>query len=489
MAVDTHSQLKNIVDEWFEQNSDKLQKGFGVDNPQQLFKYEHTILALILQLGTMILTYILKSRIEKRPFQLESNKMAREDLGPDIVNKNYRDVKIRLLTGGAATVHTTYFLLEPKKKCGRKKTKRGVGQKGLYPALSRLGIHYRTTPALISRVSREMAEGPSIEGVQRRLAWFGNRLDVKTIQRITKYLASAGIKWRKKWVTERVLEKAPVSESFAGKRVAIGVDGGRIRIRKNRKGRLPKGKRHHRYDTDWHEPKLFSIGILDKHGRISRRHQPIYDGTLGNADAIFEMLEAYLSYYSIEKAEQIIFLGDGAPWIWERVSPLIERLGVDPKRVHQCLDFYHATEHLNEVLDLVSWTKKKKKRWFRRMRSKLRKGHVNHVIAKINDLCRGRNAALIRKKNDYFIRYRDRMNYRALKSAHLPIGSGMIESTIRRVINLRLKGAGTFWLRENAEGLIFLRSYLKADRWCDLLGRVLGYLSIGTDPHSLEVAV
>jgi len=40
----------------------------------------------------------------------------------------------------------------------------------------------------------------------------------------------------------------------------------------------------------------------------------------------------------------------------------------------------------------------------------------------------------------------------------LPTGSGSIESAIRRVINLRVKGAGMFWKRQNAENIIFLRS-------------------------------
>jgi hypothetical protein len=36
------------------------------------------------------------------------------------------------------------------------------------------------------------------------------------------------------------------------------------------------------------------------------------------------------------------------------------------------------------------------------------------------------------------------------------LGSGAIESSIRRVINLRLKGNGIFWLEENAEAILAL---------------------------------
>jgi len=40
-----------------------------------------------------------------------------------------------------------------------------------------------------------------------------------------------------------------------------------------------------------------------------------------------------------------------------------------------------------------------------------------------------------------------------------------MESAIRRVINLRLKGASIYWLEETAEAMIRLRSFFKAGRW------------------------
>ena len=52
-----------------------------------------------------------------------------------------------------------------------------------------------------------------------------------------------------------------------------------------------------------------------------------------------------------------------------------------------------------------------------------------------------------------------------MKSLNLPQGSGAIESVVRRVVNLRLKGCGVFWNKENAEAMLLLRSYYKAGRW------------------------
>ena len=43
-----------------------------------------------------------------------------------------------------------------------------------------------------------------------------------------------------------------------------------------------------------------------------------------------------------------------------------------------------------------------------------------------------------------------------------------IESAIRRVVNLRLKGPAIFWCKENAEALLMLRAYYKSGRWQQL---------------------
>ena len=57
------------------------------------------------------------------------------------------------------------------------------------------------------------------------------------------------------------------------------------------------------------------------------------------------------------------------------------------------------------------------------------------------------------------------MNYGAVKRRKLPMGSGVIESTVRRVVNLRLKGASVYWKEPMAEAMLLLRCFYKANRW------------------------
>ena len=58
----------------------------------------------------------------------------------------------------------------------------------------------------------------------------------------------------------------------------------------------------------------------------------------------------------------------------------------------------------------------------------------------------------------YFENRIQRMNYAEFEAKKPPIGSGAVESGIRRVVSLRLKGNGIFWTRTTAEGLLHLRS-------------------------------
>ena len=162
----------------------------------------------------------------------------------------------------------------------------------------------------------------------------------------------------------------------------------------------------------------------------------------------------------------MLFIADGAPWIWKRVPLLVQALGLAAQQVHELLDFYHAVHHLGQVAALrKDWSAKARTRWRTQQRRLLLRGEVEQIIAAVQGICRGRNSKAIRTQRDYFIKNKGRMAYATLLAMKLPIGSGAIESAVRRVINLRLKGPSLFWCRASAEAILLLRSYYKAGRW------------------------
>ncbi len=179
---------------------------------------------------------------------------------------------------------------------------------------------------------------------------------------------------------------------------------------------------------------------MDSDGKLEKSFAPLTDGNLQGPDALFGLIQQYLQALGIQQADQVLFVADGAHWIWNRVLGLIKALGLQPERVHELIDFYHAVEHLGKVAALrKSWSAKERKAWIRKHRRWLLKGHVDAVVEAVRAICRGRHGKAMTTERNYFIRNQHRMAYPTLKALKLPMGSGAIESAVRRVINLRLK--------------------------------------------------
>ena len=298
----------------------------------------------------------------------------------------------------------------------------------------------------------------SFEEASRLFDDKGVRLGINTIRRIAqRYAHRAKIAQR--------IDQYPLVESLEQRRVVVSTDGGRIRIRKDKRGpHTKKGRR--RYSTHWREPKLLMIYTVDEQGKMDRRFAPVIEGTLQGPDAVFGLLAYHLRQLNIGAADKILFIADGARWIWNRVSGLIRTLGLSRTNIYELVDFYHAVEHLAKVADLKkTWTKAEKSRWINKHRRLLMKGQTDMVIDAIQVICRGRNGKGLSAERRYFDRNRKRMCYQQIAGYHLPIGSGAMESGIRRVVNLRMKGACLYWLEQTAEAMLMLRSYYKAGRW------------------------
>ena len=98
--------------------------------------------------------------------------------------------------------------------------------------------------------------------------------------------------------------------------------------------------------------KLLIIYVVDADGKQEKSFSPFIDGVFNGPDGLFSLLKAYLKALNVNQADQVLFIADGAHWIWNRVPDLIKELGLNPKQLHQLLDFYHAVEHLGKVAGL-----------------------------------------------------------------------------------------------------------------------------------------
>jgi hypothetical protein len=198
---------------------------------------------------------------------------------------------------------------------------------------------------------------------------------------------------------------------------------------------------------------------------------PIIDGTLASCDRLFEMLTAYLVSLKVAAASRILFVADGATWIWKRIPKLIRALELKAEQVQQLIDFWHAVEYLGKIADSKNLKGSSRKRWLTTQKKRLLRGEIGSVVTELKTLLSGPRTKSQKTWLNYFINHglvHRRMDYSTSRGQNMPIGSGAIESAIRRVVNLRVKSNSTYWLRENAETMIRLRAWLKAGRAVEL---------------------
>lgn len=372
-----------------------------------------------------------------------------------------RLIKVRFFGGTVIMLSASYYA----RNCDERSAGRPSGSrkrcKGVYPGLYLLGIHDRCTPGLASEIAIASAALCSLEEARHMLASHGCDLNIKTVRQVVKRFAA-----RARLAQQHdQSEWSQDAESISGRRVVVSTDGGRLRVRKNKRG--PKTKKgYSRYKTDWHEPKLFIIYVANDDGRQEKTFCPFLDGSLNGPDAVFAMMIYYLKKLQVSAADKLLFVADGALWIWDRVKPLMRALGLEQKQVYELIDFYHAVEHLSDFAKLKPrWSQADRETWVKKQRRQLRKGNINAVIAAVQSESKGTKNALLRRERDYFIKNESRMCYGDVSEKQLPIGSGAMESSIRRVVNLRLKGACIFWNEDTANEMLMLRCYYKAGRW------------------------
>jgi hypothetical protein len=421
-----------------------------VTSAEELEQLEADLLKEAHELCGLIVEKQIQHSIDSEPGR-EAQQQILQAVGRKMVDKGKVEVRLRTSCGFEVRVRVSYFT--------RKGSRRGKKRyPGLYPGLLVLGIHERCTPGLASEISLLAGMLGSLEEARQVLLERGIDLNIKTVQRIAYRFAERAR-------TAQRVRELDFGPGVAGRRVAISADGGRTRLRENKRGKkTAKGRR--RFRGAWREPKLFIIYVVDAEGQLDRSFMPMIDALIRGPEAMLHLLYAYLSQLSLSEADRILFIADGAPWIWNRIPELIKRLGLAPDQVHQLIDFYHAVEHLAKAAALCKgWSSSQRKRWLRTHRNLLLQGQVEQVIDALQAIGRGRGRKAIRAQRDYFVKNRARMAYGRLRAIQMPIGSGCVESAIRRVVNLRLKGPCTFWCKKNAEAILLLRCYWKAGRW------------------------
>lgn len=165
-------------------------------------------------------------------------------------------------------------------------------------------------------------------------------------------------------------------------------------------------------------------------------------------------------HHQADLAREVVFLGDGAPWIWKLVSRLF------PHAV-QIVDWYHACEHLGRLAqDLYPYDAQERITWYEQVCNWLWEGEVEWVInACLEHQSNPQVGELAQQTANYFKNNASRMDYARFRLAGYFIGSGTVESSCKQIVTMRLKIPGARWTPKGAKAVAAARTAWLNCQW------------------------
>ena len=208
---------------------------------------------------------------------------------------------------------------------------------------------------------------------------------------------------------------------------------------------LPNPQTHR---LDWHEVKAAVVFTP------SGLRSTAYLAALDQVERFGLRLWNFLQSRGLDQQDFLQVLGDGAPWIWNLAD-------LHLPGVPQLLDFYHVAEHLHATAKSL-WTEERAGSWVHERLDQLQTGRLGSFFASLRrlppDASAGEAEASPQRLLEYFLKNRRRLDYRSALRKNLPIGSGVVESAGRHIVQLRLKQSGMRWSPNGAQAILNLRT-------------------------------
>lgn len=183
-----------------------------------------------------------------------------------------------------------------------------------------------------------------------------------------------------------------------------------------------------------------------------------YVGAIETAEQFGQRIFTEAIRRGLRFAEQVIVIGDGAPWIWNLAAEHFPG-------ATEIVDLYHAREHVSDLAKLL-YEAGRAKAWTEASIELLDAGNLEGLLLSFARLRPKSELAkdALRKAKAYFQTNMERMRYQRFRDEGLFVGSGVIEAGCKTIIGRRLKQSGMRWTVRGANAIIALRC-------CDLSGR------------------
>jgi hypothetical protein len=168
-----------------------------------------------------------------------------------------------------------------------------------------------------------------------------------------------------------------------------------------------------------------------------------------------------------ERAGVVVGVMDGSDWL----QKVLDYHRPDTVRI---LDFPHVLEHLSGAAQATFGPgTAQTSAWLEDQAKTLKSGQPEAVLAALRALptgqaaapaaaCEARDATLA-----YLEKRLEQIRYAEFLALGYPIGSGLVESANKLVVEARLKGSGMHWAPEHVDPMLALRTIACSGRWAE----------------------
>ncbi len=162
----------------------------------------------------------------------------------------------------------------------------------------------------------------------------------------------------------------------------------------------------------------------------------------------------------LEHSPQVAAVMDGAEWLQSFTD-------YHCTKAIRILDFPHAAQRITQIGQaLFGEGTPQSSQWIGDRLHQLKHQGPFELLNELRQLQTQHPELILLNENLAYLEKRVRqMNYPYFQQQGWPIGSGMVESGNKLVVEVRLKGAGMHWQRTNVNPMLGLRNIVCSDRW------------------------
>jgi hypothetical protein len=214
---------------------------------------------------------------------------------------------------------------------------------------------------------------------------------------------------------------------------------------------------------EWAEVKTLAIGEPQPVAEAGVHVGALsYFSRLADADTFGQLALSEVHRRGVLGAKAVAAVTDGAEWI----QGFLDLHCPDALRI---LDFAHAAQRLAEIGQAV-WGEgsAQAQQWATQQCHTLKHCGPQMVLAELLlKQVADPGSAVLMVNLAYLTKRVGQVQYPCYQAQGWPIGSGMVESANKLVVEARLKGSGMHWARDNVNAMLALRTVVCNDRWAE----------------------